>query len=129
MSYVYLVASRRNGAPQGPVKIGRTNNLKSRLKAIQTGSARHLEYYEIWDFSGGAGGEAAAIEGCFHHMERWSRLAGEWFGIAPERAKNLMELYIRWTYSIHRAAPDNEINAIEKFGILGEQFDRRGVSL
>lgn len=128
-SYLYLVASTRGVAHESPIKVGRTSNLQQRLRGLQTSSPTRLEYHDVWDFSGGLGGEAGRMEKCFHYCQRQHRLSGEWFAMEPEHARKLIEVYIHWTYSAMKVAPDSEIYAVERFGVIDTEFDRYGVRL
>ena len=56
----------------GPVKIGRTRNLKSRLKMLQCGSPYPLTVMGVLKDQGDS-------EGCWHGRFFNQRLVGEWF--------------------------------------------------
>jgi predicted GIY-YIG superfamily endonuclease len=72
--FIYVI-----GREEGPVKVGITSSLGSRLSAIQTGCHFKIEilhYRECADRS-----QALEHEGIFHDVYASHRLAGEWFDL------------------------------------------------
>ena len=78
--FVYAI-----GPENGPVKIGFTNNLKKRLKAIQTGNSEKIEVFYSEQFDSKK--DMMEAERILHHTLSHRRLKGEWFDISPEDAK------------------------------------------
>jgi len=78
-TFVYCI-----GSQDGPVKVGITQNLHSRLRVLQNASPKRLEI--VWVFT-------ADTKACAHEAEQWlhwrwakRRLSGEWFDICAEDA-------------------------------------------
>lgn len=82
--YVYVIGHENDGTIIGPVKVGITNSLGSRLCGIQTGNPFRLKVAHVLSFA--TRGEAAAIERQFHDNFGDERLNGEWFQITPKDA-------------------------------------------
>lgn len=78
-TFVYAI-----GSEDGPVKVGITNNLFSRLRSLQNGSATKLEL--IWVCTAHNRQEAIDQERWFHTSHVGCRLEGEWFNITAEEA-------------------------------------------
>ena len=72
------------GTEDGPVKVGITGNLGSRLAALQNGSATKLEI--IWVYTTEDRNAALNMERAFHEVYAEHRLQGEWFQITAELA-------------------------------------------
>lgn len=86
--YLYLICSfGRAGEPLGPVKIGITGNVTSRLASIQTGCHRRLKI--LGAFSTPNRDIARSFEGAFHKFYESKRLEGEWFDVDPIEALQL----------------------------------------
>ena len=73
------------GPANGPTKIGFTNNLKSRLKAIQTGNHEKIQIHYNIKFD--TEKEMRDAEKKIHKTLAHKRKKGEWFDILPEEAK------------------------------------------
>ncbi len=78
--YVYAI-----GPTNGPTKIGFTNKLKSRLKAIQTGNPEKIQIHYNIKFD--TEKEMRDAEKKIHKTLAHKRKKGEWFDILPEEAK------------------------------------------
>jgi predicted GIY-YIG superfamily endonuclease len=77
--FIYVI-----GREEGPVKVGITSSLGSRLSAIQTGCHFKIEilhYRECVDRS-----QALEHESIFHDVYACHRLAGEWFDLEADFA-------------------------------------------
>jgi Meiotically Up-regulated Gene 113 (MUG113) protein len=72
----------------GPCKIGSTNNLKRRLRELQTGSAKELGV--LWERDGGPK-EEQVIAGLFEM--RGQKIRGEWFSLSEDDFDLLVELF------------------------------------
>lgn len=92
-AFLYVVASIKDDAWGGPVKVGTTGNLKSRLRSIQTGSYTRLGYYRVWDAK--IQEVAKYVERAFHKLYDKERLYGEWFAIDPELCGQYAELTLK----------------------------------
>ncbi len=85
MSYTYLVTHKGpDGQLCGPVKVGITTSLRSRLRALQTGSPSELVMAIAIGATDTVG--ARAVEQRFHRTHDGSRLVGEWFDLDPALA-------------------------------------------
>lgn len=104
--YVYIVATRRNGLLDKPVKVGITKNWRSRIKQIQTGSAEKVEY--VWIFNLPNKDIAAELEATFHKVQAEHRTSGEWFSIDPLKAIQSMCLNIRANLQVKLSHWDEE---------------------
>lgn len=82
--YVYAI-----GRSNGPIKIGVTSNLVSRLAGIQTGCFFHAEL--IFFVSVSKRQHALEIEKSFHSDYSSLRLSGEWFGIPFKEASSHLQ--------------------------------------
>ncbi len=88
--FVYAI-----GPENGPVKIGFTNDLKKRLKAIQTGNPQKVEIFYSEQFDSKK--DMMEAERILHKTLSHKRLKGEWFDISPKDAK-LELIHIRMKY-------------------------------
>ena len=70
--YVYIVAGLEIA------KIGHSNNPRSRLGSIRTGSADPLDLVHTWSLPKAA---AIEMEARMHTLFKWCRASGEWFKI------------------------------------------------
>lgn len=86
--HLYLVAGvGRASEPLGPVKIGITGNVESRMASIQTGSPRQLKIVGcFWTPNREI---ARKFEVAFHNQYHDRRLSGEWFSVDPIEALEL----------------------------------------
>lgn len=87
VTYLYVI-----GAENGPVKIGITNSLTSRLAVIQTGCPFHAVLWFVWPLFSRE--EAAMHEQTIHLVYREHRLAGEWFDIPADQGREAIECAI-----------------------------------
>jgi hypothetical protein len=72
----------------GPVKVGITGNLNSRLSTIQTACPFRIAL--AWTFDCPTKGIAQDIERCFHQTQKANRQHGEWFSFEPIQAVHLL---------------------------------------
>lgn len=80
--YVYIIGHLdRNGVMEGPVKVGITKSLDSRLATIQTGNWRRVAFAQTFCME--TRDLAREVEWMFHDVNSDCRLAGEWFDMAP----------------------------------------------
>ena len=77
------------GPPNGPTKIGFTNNLETRLRAIQTGNSEKIKIHYNIEFD--TEKEMRDAEKKIHKSLSHKRKKGEWFNILPEDAKLELE--------------------------------------
>ena len=77
------------GPPNGPTKIGFTNNLENRLRAIQTGNPEKIKIHYNIEFD--TEKEMRNAEKKIHKSLSHKRKKGEWFNILPEDAKLELE--------------------------------------
>ena len=82
--YVYVI-----GPDDGPIKIGFTNNLKTRLRTIQTGNPERIKIHYSIEFK--TEKDMRAAEKKIHRTLAHKRKKGEWFDILPEDAKLELE--------------------------------------
>lgn len=83
-TFVYAI-----GTEDGPVKVGITQSLHSRLRALQNGSPQKLEL--IWVYTTQDREAALRMERDFHEVYAEHRLEGEWFQITAEIAFDTLE--------------------------------------
>ena len=79
VEHVYIV-----GEPEGPVKIGYTKDLRSRIGAIKTGYPHPMDFIEHMEMPPKEDG--LSIERAMHSALKDHRLRGEWFDITGEHA-------------------------------------------
>jgi len=77
--YVYAI-----GNEDGPVKIGITNKLGGRLRAIRTGCPIPIEIIHAAKMPSRS--RARRMEAVIHAAYRENRLCGEWFSIDADQA-------------------------------------------
>lgn len=70
---------------KGPTKIGFTNNLETRLRAIQTGNPEKIQIHYSIEFD--TEKEMRIAEKKIHRILSHRRKKGEWFDILPEDAR------------------------------------------
>jgi len=78
--YVYAI-----GPIDGPIKIGFTNNLDTRLRAIQTGNPLPVKIHHFIKFDNE--NDMRKAEKTLHETLRHIRKKGEWFDLSPDNAK------------------------------------------
>ena len=83
-TYLYVI-----GAEDGPVKIGITTNLTSRLSMIQTGCHFRAAIWFVWPIFDRE--EAAMHEQTVHAVYKELRLAGEWFNMPADQGREAIE--------------------------------------
>lgn len=117
---IYLVAHSADGSPVAPIKVGISRLPLSRLKQLQTSSAYELKLVEYWECSGGDD-DARYFERMFHETQAEHRLHGEWFSIAPDKARGIIEMQIM--FSIYRLGELTaaEIAKCHPFGELARE--------
>jgi hypothetical protein len=91
--HIYLIAHVVSDRLAGPVKIGITNSLGSRIATIQTGNPREVTI--AFSFATPNREIAATFERAFHEVFGAHRLKGEWFDIPPAAALEGMVANIR----------------------------------
>lgn len=79
--YVYIVDYGLDNECRPIVKIGLTQNPKSRLAQLNTSSPRRLEYFSVYQVA-----DMAAVEREMHRMFADRRMNGEWFHLTPREA-------------------------------------------
>ena len=82
------------GSEEGPVKVGITNNLLSRLRSLQNGSATKLEL--IWVYTTWDRAVALRMEREFHEFHSDVRLEGEWFDVEAMLAFESLETQVQF---------------------------------
>jgi predicted GIY-YIG superfamily endonuclease len=76
--FIYVI-----GPEDGPQKIGITNNLKTRLMAIQTGNPDKLYVHHFEEVNPK---RVRMLEKKIHSELNYKKLKGEWFNITKEDA-------------------------------------------
>lgn len=124
--YLYVIATQNRNASglTGPIKVGVTTSLRSRLAALQTGSSRKLLYHQAWDFSE-CPKAARRFEGAFHNCQSAAALAGEWFGMDPGKAAFLIEFYFNLAARLDGYATERD-GYLRNFGVIGRQYHATG---
>jgi hypothetical protein len=90
--HLYVVAHVIDGQLGKPVKIGISQNPKSRINSLRTGNPSPLEFAFVFDLPNKQ--IAKSMEDAFHSLQASCRLSGEWFNIEPIRAIKLMCIYL-----------------------------------
>ncbi len=80
-NFLYVISTVKNGEHCAPVKIGRTQNVASRLAMLQTGCPADLAVTFAFPLADKA--MAHAVEKMAHADSDASRLRGEWFNLHP----------------------------------------------
>lgn len=91
--YLFCFYGRTN-EPMGPVKIGLTSNVASRLAGVQTGQHRRL--HTLAAFNTPNREIARQMEASFHLEFSAGRLEGEWFNLDPITV--LEKMCAMWRY-------------------------------
>lgn len=78
--FLYVLAE----TPDGPVKIGHSGNLTSRVSSLRSGNARHLICAWVHPFN--TKQEVRSAEAAAHAYFAAHRMSGEWFDICPYAA-------------------------------------------
>jgi hypothetical protein len=91
--YVFCFYGRLN-EPMGPVKIGITSNVVSRLAGVQTG--QHQRLHALAAFNTPNREIARQMEASFHLEFASGRREGEWFDLAPITV--LEKMCAMWRY-------------------------------
>lgn len=84
---VYII-----GGSAGPLKIGSTGNVKTRLAGLQTGYPYRLRSFGSWPH-----GNAEMVEGYAQYLLRDRKLIGEWFDVTKDQAREAIQRAIRIT--------------------------------
>lgn len=124
--HVYLLAHKDPaGIFKGPVKIGITHSLSSRVKTLQTGNPAPIGL--VFAFSTPDMGFAKIFEQALHVHNADTRLAGEWFDMNP-RAALLCMVSAFWGILSVEIGSDRELmgdameacGAVRAMELLGE---------
>jgi hypothetical protein len=105
--YLYVISTKHAGEWGGPVKVGITRNLSSRLSSIKTGSAFPITYFNTWEMLDGC---AEFIEEAFHALQKDHKLFGEWYDLTPRQACVIIELYLQASFVLSGVATAEEID-------------------
>lgn len=89
--FVYAI-----GTVDGPVKVGITSNLFSRLRSLQNGSAKRLELLFVYTCEDRK--TAQAMEREFHEAHATWRLEGEWFDLPAIVAEEGLQWLIEMSF-------------------------------
>lgn len=85
--FVY-VAGYEDSVESGPVKVGYTSSLKSRLSDLSTGNDKKLVYFHLLPVYPG---KAREVESRAHSILWEHNVRGEWFGCSPSVAYDAIE--------------------------------------
>jgi hypothetical protein len=107
-THVYIIARIRGNRPILPVKIGISSNPSKRLAGLQT--ANPFPLVLLTTFYCPTRGMAKELEAFFHETQSDRRLSGEWFGIAPMEAVELLCMNFRAAFDA--LIEDEELKAI-----------------
>lgn len=111
--YVYLIARREGDRLIAPVKVGITNNLGSRLSAIQTSCPFPISLVHSLNFQRRS--MARHVEKGFHQVQSSSRAYGEWFDMEPLKALSILCLMVRVVLHANGVASEDEKEIVEIF--------------
>lgn len=89
-TFVYFITTEDNQGRCPAIKIGMTDDVRSRLTQLQTGAYAWLDVAGLVQF--GSRSDARAFESECHEMLANNRLAGEWF-IYGEASRAVFDLY------------------------------------
>jgi hypothetical protein len=116
-TFVYLI-----GRPEGPVKVGITTNLLSRLRSLQTGAPFPLELLYVATFQ--SADKARLIEADFCKVCSEQRLEGEWFDMDFSQAAEGLDTGIEWSTHTSEALWQLQKNRPGKFPSPGRSVWR-----
>lgn len=85
----------------GLYKIGYSDDVQRRLKALQSSSCHTLDVLASWEVPGYA---VRAFEACIHMAHIHCRTHGEWFELSADEAANLRDLD-HWCMPALRSGP------------------------
>jgi hypothetical protein len=125
IQYVYVISTVRDGEHVAPIKIGQTRSIKSRIRALQTGSPYELEVTFAFPLQGYD--MADVIEEACHTVAKADRMKGEWFNIHPNKGLQLVASAINATMLIHGREGDVLAQDWLTLGVVGafEEAQRR----
>ncbi|NTG01858.1 GIY-YIG nuclease family protein [Agrobacterium rhizogenes] len=113
--FVYIIARRTESGLVGPVKVGVTRTLGSRLAGIQTGCWDRLEIAYHFEM---VGRDAAYnIERLFHQRLAGNRMQGEWFSVEPIEALEALCDVVFTFIDAHTPKRDRQVALIESGAI------------
>jgi len=101
LCYVYLIQA--GDKKNSPVKIGMSNNYKSRIKTLQTGNHQPLRTLCIIKCDSRA--HARRVESTLHEILKTQNILGEWFKITRSN----------FYKSLNALANDESVDCIEAF--------------
>lgn len=113
-SYVYVIAKIEDRKFVAPVKVGITDNPRSRLKTISTSSPFPVGLVHTLHVP--LRGMAREMEGAFHHTQAEHRLNGEWFDLTPKMALLILILQFDWHLQLNGVDEELAALAREKSG-------------
>jgi hypothetical protein len=90
MFYLYLISV----VPDGPIKVGVSNDIKRRMSCLQASFPFKLILIKKWNVSGDA---LFKVESIAHYKLSEHRVQGEWFSCGIDFAINLIEEIIKKT--------------------------------
>ncbi len=108
-TFLYVIAA----SPEGPCKLGRSNDPERRLRQLQTGHSEYLRLYyrEAVDAS-----EVSAMERAVHKVIAFKRMKGEWFRITVEDA--IAEIKHAIMFHSDNLLPKSAADRLRDFGDL-----------
>ncbi|BEV44788.1 GIY-YIG nuclease family protein [Afipia carboxidovorans] len=114
--WVYVIAFKKDGVFSGPVKVGYTKNLESRLKSIQTGCPGAIDFAYVFEMPNK---EAARyLEGSFHGTQSERRAHGEWYDCEPVIAIHILCIATRAFVQMTNTDPDLVESILDLTGVL-----------
>lgn len=115
---IYIFARVKNNSLTGPVKIGISNQVESRLRSVQTACPFQIEI--AFRFSCPIREIARGIELSFHKTQTGRHLYGEWFDYHPVDAIHLLCIAYRAAIIVH-CEPDIHEEIFDFAGVLAAE--------
>ena len=113
---IYLLAhERHDGSLEGPVKVGISRAIGSRIASIQTGNPKKVAL--VFACVLPSADMARVVERHFHEDHQNYRLEGEWFDMTPHHA--MLDLFIR---PLARTSEDHPDTGMAPFNAAVERF-------
>lgn len=120
--HIYIIAVARPGEPMGPVKIGITSSVKSRLATLQTACPYPLKL--VHAFTAPDIDSARSVEKAFHEVQARHRSYGEWFNLSPIVALQLMCLNLEAIFKFRCEFTDEELAVAREMSGVAAAFEK-----
>jgi hypothetical protein len=124
--HVYIFARQDGEKWLGPVKVGISNNVPSRLSTIRTSCPYKIGLYRSFRLQ--HRWQAEWVEGGFHRINSAKCTAGEWFDMEPHDAFMSCVYGLTFAYvKIHKEPMENFAKYLEYVGIPEVVYEKDGI--